>query len=240
MSLIFRVVRRFLVKITPYNAIMPQRDIDYAQFTLKRINLYNLQRNLNILDVGGKFGYQAHLLVKTFQSRGYDSSAVVLDIDRKAAAKAKTLHKLHYVVGDAHHLPFRSDVFQVVYSHSLLEHLKNPKLAIVEQVRVSKGIINVQIPNLKYFVEPHTKTPLLFYYPRRVREKVVKITKPTATQLNFSVTSENVIRWFQEAGAELGGFSTIYHVKWTRIFLKPQGFLLSFKKMTETYTTVRN
>lgn len=238
---IFRVLRRFLIRLTPYNAIMSQRNMDYARFTIENVTLYNLQRHLNILDVGGKFGYQAHLLVKMFQNRGYNSLAIVLDIDPNAVAKGKRLHsELHYVLGDSHYLPFRSDIFQIVYSHSLLEHLESPKLAIAEQVRVCKGIINVQIPNLQYFIEPHTKAPLLFYYPKRVREKVVEITKPTATQLNFSVILENLIKWFYDAGAKLLKSSKIYHAKWTRILLKPQGFLLSFKKTAETHAKARN
>lgn len=216
---------------------MPQRDMDYAQFAIENImHAYNLQRHPNILDVGGKLGYQAHLLLRMFQNRGYNCLAIVLDIDPNAVAKGKRLHnELHYVLGDAHYLPFRSDIFQIVYSHSLLEHLETPKLAIAEQVRVCEGTINVQIPNLQYFIEPHTKAPLLFYYPKKVREKVVEITKPTATQLNFSVIRKKVIEWFYDAGAELFKSSKIYHVKWTKILLEPQGFLLSFKKIAEAH-----
>jgi len=125
-----------------------------------------------------------------------------------------------YVLGDAHCLPFRSNIFHMVYSYSLLEHLQNPILAINEQVCFCKRIINTQIPNLQHFIELHTKAPLLYYYPNTVKKRVIEITNPNMC-LNFSVIYENVIRWFFEAGAKMVKCSEVYLAKWARVFLMP-------------------
>ncbi len=71
---------------------------------------------------------------------------------------------------------------------------------------------------------------MLFYYPERVRHKVIEITKPTATLINFSVIYKNIIKWFYEDGAEFVMASKMYHVNWAKVLLVPQGYLLSFQK----------
>ena len=233
MSSMFRVLRSFLVKLTPI--LMPSRDKAYIQFTVESLSTHTSQANvasrrLSVLDVGGSFGRQAHTLVEMLARHRRKSFAVVLDIDIKSIVKGKALpYGLHYIRGDAHHLPFRSDVFHIIYSYSLLEHLQNPALAISEQVRVCKRAVILQIPNLSYLIEPHTKAPLLCYYPNVVRHKVVAITNPDM-YLNFTVNYKNVIKWFNEAGAKLLKSSRIYHVKWMRMFFIPQGLIMLFGK----------
>ncbi len=66
----FRGLRLFISKLTPYEAIMPNRDVNYAKFAVVNITLGDSQRNLNILDVGGKFGNQSHLLSEMLLCRG--------------------------------------------------------------------------------------------------------------------------------------------------------------------------
>lgn len=238
---VWRRWRRFLAKLTPI--IMPSRNKAFVQFVVENVDTdaYIPSREcLSILDVGGSFGLQAHMLASVLQSCKNESLCVVLDIDRNAIARGKKLHReLYYFRGDAHHLPFRSDVFNVVYSFSILDHLQNPSLAINEQVRVCKKTIIVEIPSLNYIIEPHSKVPLLYYYPDKVREKFLKILfierayelgLNPSEYINFNAIDKNVIRWFYEAGCKLVKSSKVYHVKWTKIFFMPQGFLMSFKK----------
>lgn len=57
------------------------------------------------------------------------------------------------VVGDAHRLPFRTAVFDAVFSNAVLEHLPRPWIAAREMERVLKpgGIVSVNVPFLNVF-----------------------------------------------------------------------------------------
>jgi len=52
----------------------------------------------------------------------------------------------NFVLADAHFLPFRDNVFTVVHSSHLLEHLVNPFNALLEFKRVSKAVVYVEVP----------------------------------------------------------------------------------------------
>lgn len=76
---------------------------------------------------------------------GFDSwGDVRLEVERYSwRYKRKTTAN---VIGDAHHLPFRSDVFTKVRCYHVLEHLDNPFQAYKELKRVTKGEIIVRVP----------------------------------------------------------------------------------------------
>jgi len=65
------------------------------------------------------------------------------------------------VVGDAHELPFRQDVFDRVYAFNLFEHLRDPKTAADEILRVLKpgGVISIHTA----FLQPLHEAPHHFY-----------------------------------------------------------------------------
>lgn len=52
----------------------------------------------------------------------------------------------NFVFADAHYLPFRDDIFQVVYSSHLLEHCLHPFTVLKEYRRVSKAIVYLEVP----------------------------------------------------------------------------------------------
>jgi ubiquinone/menaquinone biosynthesis C-methylase UbiE len=51
------------------------------------------------------------------------------------------------VKADAHHLPFRDEVFEEVYSHHVLEHLDDPTKALAEMIRVAKRKVTFVVPH---------------------------------------------------------------------------------------------
>lgn len=54
----------------------------------------------------------------------------------------------NFVVGDAHHLPFRGEAFKAIYMMHVLEHLERPGLALAEAARVLKpgGRLLIEVP----------------------------------------------------------------------------------------------
>jgi len=226
---ILRGVQNFFLKeLKPL--FMPQRNLKYTEM-IKDTILHLPKKNLKILDVGGNSGIQTDLLIKVLQRIGYKLvTPIILDIDRKSLLHGKKLYrKIQFIRGDAHYLPFRHNVFHIVYSYSLFEHLKEPRIAINEQIRVSKKLIVSQIPNIYYFIEIHTKTPLLYFYPDNIRRNIVEATNP-GMFINFNVNCKNVIKWFQKSGAELFKILKIFHFRWAKLIIWPQGYLLFFRK----------
>ncbi|TRZ81144.1 class I SAM-dependent methyltransferase [bacterium] len=228
MSCVFRGLRRFLVKLTP--KILPNRNRFYIDFTLQNISHFLTSKTNNILDIGGSSGHQAYALKSSLNLRGTKVVTTVLDFDSRALLKGKQLYpELNYVRGDAHYIPFRSGIFDLVYSYSLVEHLRNPWIAIKEQVRISKRCIVLQIPNLYYFVELHTKSPFLCLFPDTIRRRIVETTNP-GMWLNFDVTYKALVERFHKSGYRLAISVMIYHVKLAKILLIPQGYMAAFVK----------
>ena len=65
------------------------------------------------------------------------------------------------VVGDAHHLPFRDQVFDRVFAFNVFEHLRDPKVAAAEIFRVLKPSGSVAIHTA--FLQPLHEEPAHFY-----------------------------------------------------------------------------
>lgn len=75
-----------------------------------------------------------------------------LDISKIRLNGAKLISpNVEIVLGDAHHLPFKSEAFDKILCLDTLEHLYDPSLAIKEMLRMSKqyGEIIVSTPNEK-------------------------------------------------------------------------------------------
>ena len=51
------------------------------------------------------------------------------------------------IIGDACHLPFRSDVFDEVICYHQLEHVDDPIKELRELIRVSKNRIHIKVPH---------------------------------------------------------------------------------------------
>lgn len=70
----------------------------------------------------------------------------------------------NYVRGDVQTLPFKSESFKEIYGSHVIEHVKNPTLALKEAKRVlkSKGTLHIWCPN-KFSEGVHDPTHLWFF-----------------------------------------------------------------------------
>lgn len=57
----------------------------------------------------------------------------------------------NFVVADTHHLPFRNNTFETVYSSHLLEHCLHPLDVLKEFERVSKSTVLLKIPSALHY-----------------------------------------------------------------------------------------
>ncbi len=82
------------------------------------------------------------------------------------------------VVGSACSLPFPDKSFDIVFSNSMIEHLgswENQVLAANEMLRVGRQLW-VQTPYQWFPVEPHYVTPVVHWFPKKVRRALLPYT----------------------------------------------------------------
>jgi len=111
----------------------------------------------------------------------------------------------------------------------LLEHVVRPEVVAREIGRVlrKKGTAVVQLPNLQWFIEPHTKWPLLGFMPHFIRESIRNaINYP---YINFNVTPRNIIRAFKVAGLTLVAKENLRHGMRVGLIYPPAYFLIFYK-----------
>ncbi len=103
-------------------------------------------RGKRVLDIGCGAG----IFLKSFKKLG--ARAYGVDIDREKIRKVPFA-----VYGNAEQLPFKDDVFDIVWSHEVLEHVDDDKKAAVESFRVLKpgGYLIVFAPNRAWPFETH-------------------------------------------------------------------------------------
>src|ERR1017187_10002862 len=111
--------------------------------------------------------------------RGHPASLVAADAAVTAvqvAAQSSDSRPIRFLVGDAHHLPFANDSFDVVLLQSVLHHDDTPLHMIQEALRIAARIIihepNGDNPGLKiiektsrYHIEHNEKS----YSPRQMK-----------------------------------------------------------------------
>lgn len=102
---------------------------------------------MSVLDVGcGPGNITAGLARKVDHGSiiGIDVAAEVIDI--AIAEQSEKAPNLTFQVGDAYHLDFPDEHFDVVYAHQVLQHLGRPLVALEEMRRVLKigGLLAVR------------------------------------------------------------------------------------------------
>jgi len=107
-----------------------------------------------------------------------------VEIDPAAAAHAAQRTGARIVVARGEALPFAAGSFDVVFSHEVIEHVDNDRLAAQEMVRVlaPRGRIVLFCPNRLYPFETHGhywrgqyhfgNTPLINYLPSPLRNRL--------------------------------------------------------------------
>jgi SAM-dependent methyltransferase len=109
-------------------------------------------------------------------------SIIGLEFDLERARAAQTGSVV--INGICEQLPFRSESFDTILSHEVLEHVQDDRLSVEEMVRLLKpgGIIALFVPNLGYPYETHGvywrghyhfgNIPLVHYLPSNWRQKL--------------------------------------------------------------------
>jgi ubiquinone/menaquinone biosynthesis C-methylase UbiE len=126
------------------------RNQDFLELMAKRWQFKNIH---SVLDVGCGIGHWGQLLVKLLPIDchvvGIDREAEWVSEAGKRALTMGLAERCRYLQGQAETIPFASASFDLVTCQTVLMHLKNPRQAIREFMRVLKpgGRIIVAEPN---------------------------------------------------------------------------------------------
>jgi SAM-dependent methyltransferase len=130
-----------------------------------------------VLDIGCGIG------MYTSQFRRYTPHATGVDSDLQVAAQARSRASL-IALAPAERLPFAGSSFDVVFSHEVIEHVVDDRLAAAEMVRVCApgGRVVLYCPNRLYPFETHGhywrghyhfgNTPLINWLPGPLRNRL--------------------------------------------------------------------
>jgi SAM-dependent methyltransferase len=111
---------------------------DYEELILS-----NLHRGMTVLD--GGCGKSNGIPRKYLQD---DSIAIALDVEAEALRHNTDYDSL--CLGDLERLPFKYDTFDLIVTHQVIEHLRNPNAVFAEFARTLKkgGVLVIVTPNL--------------------------------------------------------------------------------------------
>ena len=142
-------------------------------------------------------------------------------------ARGKDLN-LEFIVTDARALPLRSNTVDFVIAISLLEHVSGWDRVVSEAWRVLRrgGLFVIQLPNLMYLIEPHTKFPLLGLLPKKLRAMLA--SSVDYGDLQFDCTFKNMLKVLKRYGFKYWS-SSYYHMPCNPIRLPPTFFIIAFK-----------
>ena len=125
--------------------------------------LSDIEKPVRILDIGGTNNF--------WEQRGYAGRDEVEIVTANISAEGQLHGNITPVEMDASRIDFGDDSFDVVFSNSVIEHLRTPDAqeAMAGEVRRLAPRYWVQTPNYWFPVEPHFLTPGWQYLPEDVR-----------------------------------------------------------------------
>lgn len=122
-----------------------QAHVRKALLKVKRIEeIANFEDNDKVLEIGTAKGEILYRLNSKL-SVGVDISSLVLKTAKKSS-------KISYIAADAEYLPFRNALFSKILCIDILEHLKEPKNALIQAKKIIKknGELIVQVPTIGF------------------------------------------------------------------------------------------
>ena len=118
------------------------------------------------LDIGCSAGINTNFLATKFRD------TIGMDIDEPAIKTGNSRKKTNtdFILGDAIHLPFKNETYDVVICNHIYEHVPDASALMDEIFRIVKtdGFCYFGAGNRFCIIEPHYGLPLLSWFPKPV------------------------------------------------------------------------
>lgn len=162
-------------------------------WVIKEIHQAFSSGTVKILDVGCGAGFLSNELVQQgFEVTGIDASKQSLEV----AKRYDLTGRAHYQLGDANHLPFPDQSFNVVCAMDFLEHVEQPNQVVQEIRRVLQ-------PQGLFFFHTLNRNFLTWLIGIKGLEWFVKNTPPNLHTYRNLIKPTELSRYCKEAGMEV-------------------------------------
>ena len=149
------------------NSGVDSKGINYFNDVIKELRPHKSPNQINILD----FGCGSGVLVNGLIEKGYKAYGCDVDVNKNLKTKyGDSLYKdniLKAIDFNNFQIPFKNNLFDLVISTSVFEHVFNKEESFKEIKRVLKkdGLALHNFPSKYYLpIEPHLRVPLLNYF----------------------------------------------------------------------------
>jgi ubiquinone/menaquinone biosynthesis C-methylase UbiE len=134
--------------------------------------------NRKILEIGAGSGIISYHVIQ--------ASNDVISIDISANLFRNTFfpeNKIQFLLANGISMPFKDETFDIVICNQVIEHIPrhNQPSLVNEIFRVlgKDGLVYMATPNKFWPIEPHTKLPLISYFPKKISDIYLNYAKGT-------------------------------------------------------------
>jgi len=129
----------------------------------------------SVLDAGCGYGDITLGLSNRYKITGVDPYNKCIE-DANSTRKSLEL-PCNFIQASAEKLCFKNDVFDLVISYNVLEHVDHQKEMIKEFSRVLNpgGVLFLCVPNRYWILESHYRLPFLSWLPRSLADQAVRL-----------------------------------------------------------------
>ncbi len=205
-----------------------ERSLSLSTSRLERYQQYihsYIQDQSIILDLGCEQGLFALDCAKYGQ-------VIAVDIRTQQLIRMKKDKNIYRICCDAHFLPLQDNVVNATIAISILEHVENVKnvLGEIERTLKPKGNLIIQLPNMQFYIEPHTRFPLLFLMPQFVKNRVAAQNYAAYKYYtDFDLSRKKMVCQLETAAFSVKKIEPLHHGIRTP-FWPPGWFIFSQKK----------
>jgi len=153
-------------------------------------------RGLRVADIGCGAGTQCNLWARAgHQVYGVDVNEPLIDLARSRAREAG--NAIHFDVGSATQLPYRTGEMDVCLMPELLEHVVDWQSCLNEAVRVLRvgGVLYLSTSNALCPIQEEFNLPFYSWYPAALKRRYERLSVTTRPELaNFA--KYPAVNWF--------------------------------------------
>lgn len=116
------------------------------RFHSRLLDAIRAERPESILDVGCGEGNTTHIVAE-----GTRTPIVGIELEELALDRRVRSRTANFVLGSAYQLPFAASSFDLVMATEVLEHLDDPRAAVIESARVARSTCLFTVPREPLF-----------------------------------------------------------------------------------------